>query len=654
MYICGIAGLIGGSSEALCRHAHLMAECISHRGPDDEGYLTLSDDGEIRQWSGKDTDASLQLPLLHQACRSRVILAHRRLSILDLSPAGHQPMSDATGRFSLVFNGEIYNYVELRRELAASGYPFRTQTDTEVILAALGAWGERAFRRFRGMFALAALDRVQRRLLLARDPFGVKPLYYATLRDGGFGFASEIKALTALPGVVKSSHARAMFEFLRFGLSDHGDQSVFSDVKQLPGGHLMWVSVDSPSPGIARRFWSLPKRDGAVENGADAGEIVRRALSESVALHMRSDVAVGSCLSGGLDSTAIVAVASEMVPRTRSKFGTVSFISDDPEVSEAPFISLAEREYRIDSHRVTISAEDVRRDFKALVAAQDAPFGSLSIYAQYAVFREAAANKLTVMLDGQGSDELLGGYNTAVSAAIAERVARGELLSALSIARAFNPIGRSAYKRTILSALGRFIPAGIAPGLMTLVNEPLCPRWLDDKWFIEREVRIAVRPQGRGRDALDEELRLFTEDLSLPQLLRFEDRNSMAFGIESRVPFCDSEFATVVASIPTSQLVTTDGQTKAPLRVGFRGLVPDEIIDRRKVGFNAPDEAWLGALKPWIFRELQENAWRLPFLRVELILAAMSRNGSRASDIRQFWRVISAVLWASAFDVQAA
>jgi asparagine synthase (glutamine-hydrolysing) len=342
-----------------------------------------------------------------------------------------------------------------------------------------------------------------------------------------------------------------------------------------------------------------------------------------------------------------------MVPRSRSSFATVSFISDDPDVTEAAFVSLAEQAYRINSHRVSISAEDMRRDFKALVRTQDAPFGSLSIYAQYAVFREAAAQSMTVMLDGQGSDELLGGYNTAVSAAIAERIAHGKLLSALSIARAFNPIGRSAYNRTILSALGRFIPPAIAPLFMRLVNEPLCPAWLDEKWFVDRDVSIEVRPQGRGRDALDEELRLFTEDLSLPQLLRFEDRNSMAFGIESRVPFCDSEFAAVVASIPTTQLITPDGQTKAPLRTAFRGLVPDEIIDRRKVGFNAPDEAWLFALKPWIVRELEEHAWRVPFLRMESVHAAMSGSSGHASDIRQFWRVVSTVLWASTFDVQA-
>lgn len=631
-----------------------MANNLRHRGPDDEGYLTFGADAAIGLWAGRDTDPMLQLPRLDPKMRARVVLAHRRLAILDLSPAGHQPMSDETRRYWIVFNGEIYNYVELRRELAHLGHHFKTGTDTEVLLAALSTWGKQAVRRFRGMFAFAVLDRKRREVLLARDPFGIKPLYYSNLAAGGLAFASEMKALVSLPGVLPEPHADTLYQFLRFGISDHGDRTMFSAIRQIPGGHVMLVRLDEPTAATPVSFWSLPQRTNSITDAKEAGDVVRETFSNSVSLHMRSDVPVGSCLSGGLDSTAIVAVASEMMPAS-TDFGTVSFISDDPATSEAAYVAIAKRSYRIKSHRVEVSTEDIQRDVASLVRTQDTPFGSLSIYAQYAVFRSACVNGLTVMLDGQGSDELLGGYNTAVSAAVAERLARGRWPAAFSLARRFDPIGGGAYRRTILSALGRFIPPAVAPLLMRAVNEPLCPRWLDGDWFAQRGVHMAVRPQGRGRDALDQELRLFTEDLSLPQLLRYEDRNSMAFGIESRVPFCDVEFATSAASIPTRLLVTDSGHTKAPLRSAFRGRVPNEIIDRRKVGFNTPDREWMSALKPWLLGALKEQSPRLPFLRINGFLDDFARAAHRKREFfpQAFWRVVSAVLWAEAFDIPA-
>jgi asparagine synthase (glutamine-hydrolysing) len=649
--MCGIAGLIAAHEDVSCAHAQQMADRLRHRGPDDEGYLTLHADGSVQVWGGGDTDPTLQLAPINPNMGARVVLAHRRLSILDLSSAGHQPMGDESGRFWIVLNGEIYNYVELKRELGRLGHRFRTRTDTEVLLAALSEWGDQAVKRLRGMFAFAVIDRMRGEVLLARDPFGIKPLYYARLADGGFAFASEIKALALLPGVSSAPHADTLYQFLRFGLSDHGDRTMFSDIRQLPAGHIMRVRVNETAAATPNSFWSLPQRTNSASHAAEAGNIVREALSESISVHMRSDVPVGSCLSGGLDSTAIVAVASEMMP-SGTAFGTVSFISDDPASSEAAYVAIAERTYRIDSHKVEISTADIRRDLSDLVRIQEAPFSSLSIYAQFAVFRAACANGLTVMLDGQGSDELLGGYNTAVSAAIAQRLARGQLPTAVSIARGFHPIGEGAQVRTVLSALGRFIPPIVAPLLMRAIHKPLCPRWLDGDWFADRGVRMAVRPQGRGRNALDQELRLFTQDLSLPQLLRYEDRNSMAFGIESRVPFCDVGFAEAVASIPTNLLIADSGQTKVPLRVAFRGLVPDEIIDRRKIGFNTPDQKWLSALKPWLVKMLNEQAPRLPFLRIERFFDELDGAIGQKKDLSQdFCRVVSTALWVEAFDI---
>ena len=649
--MCGIAGIVGGREDALAAHGHLMAESLRHRGPNDEGYLTLESDGRVESWSGRDSAPDLNLPALDKSRRARVVLAHRRLSILDLSSSGHQPMCDEGRRFWLVFNGEIYNYLELRSELALLGHRFISGSDTEVLLAALAEWGDTALKRFRGMFAFAALDVVREELLLARDPFGIKPLYYARRADGSFAFASEMKALLAIPGVSRKVHPESVFHFLRFGLTDHGDRTVFEDIRQMPSGSSMRVSLrDAATVAGPDVYWRMPARKPLATNALEAGAIIRNALSESIALHMRSDVAVGSCLSGGLDSTAIVSVASAIMPASAT-FGTVSFISDDPLETDGPYVEIAERAYRVDSTRVRLSAEDVRRDIASLIRAQDAPFGTLSIYAQYAVFRAACGRGLTVMLDGQGSDELLGGYNTGVSAAIAQRIAAADLLSAIRLARHFNPIGATAYARTILSALGRFVPPGLGPLLMRVVNEPLAPAWLDANWFAERGVRMAVRPQGRGRNALDEELRLFTQDLSLPQLLRFEDRNSMAFGIESRVPFCDIGFAEATAAIPSKLLITDRAETKAPLRTAFRGKVPDQIIDRRKIGFNTPDRAWLTELKPWLHRVLRERPDALPFLRLDRGFLGWADDLDTTAPVpKGIFRVVSMLLWADTFQ----
>jgi asparagine synthase (glutamine-hydrolysing) len=651
--MCGIAGLIGANTDVVAARAKLMADCVRHRGPDDEGYLTVNADFSASAWAGIDTAPELGLEMLDPHRRARVVLAHRRLSILDLSAAGHQPMPDRSRRFWIVFNGEIYNYVELRNRLRSLGHCFSTESDTEVLLAALAEWGDQALTQLRGMFAFAAFDVVRQEVILARDPFGIKPLYYARLADGSFAFASEMKALTALSDRPQTPEGTALYQFLRFGFTDHTERTMFGGICQLPPGSMMRVRVGDAHATPPRTFWSLPARTGVVRDESEAAQLVLEALSKSIALHMRSDVPVGSCLSGGLDSTSIVALASAMMPHNAA-FGTISFVSSDPSISEGPFVEIAEQKYRIESHKIAISHEDIQRDFRSLVRTQETPFGSPSICAQFAVFRAARENGLTVMLDGQGSDELLGGYYTGVSAAIAERLAGGRLGAALSLSRNFDPIIRGAYRRTLLSALGRCIPASLAPLMMRMVNEPLCPEWLDATWFADRGVQMGARKQGRGRNALDEELRLFTTELSLPQLLRYEDRNSMAFGIESRVPFCDVEFAAAASEIPTDLLITDAGETKAPLRRAFRGLVPDEIIARRKVGFNTPDQDWLSALQPWFSDILKEHSDRLPFIRMDRFLGLM--NNLPDTDLRQlhtFWRVLSAVLWAEAFDVIA-
>lgn len=651
--MCGIAGIIAPvGTELRPTLLRRMASALRHRGPDDEGYLTLGDAGGVQLWSGCDTDPRLSLARLPDITPgARLGFAHRRLSILDTSGAGHQPMRDRSGRFWISFNGEIYNYLELRAALQARGRSFCTRTDTEVLLEGFAEWGMAVLPRLRGMFAFALLDTAERRLVLARDPLGIKPLYY-TVDDGGtIMFASEMKALVGTAGVGSFADAAILFDFVRFGVTDHACGSVFERVRQLPAAHSLTIALDEARSGTPHAYWRLPERSAEITDVATAGAALRTALADSVAVHMRSDVPVGACLSGGLDSTAIVALAAPLMPPGR-RFGTVSYIASDAELSESRWVDVVQREYPIDGSRVIVSDDEIGRDLDALVRAQDAPFGSLSVFAQYAVFRRARERGLVVMLDGQGSDELLGGYNAVVSAAIAERIARARLLDAHRLFRSYVPLGERSRSRMLLSALGRLAPAATAPALLTLVGEPLVPPWIRGRWFRDRGASLVPRPQGRGESAVDEELRLFATALTLPQLLRYEDRNSMAFSVESRVPFCDVSVASLVSTFDTSVLVTADGVTKAALRAASRGLVPDAIIDRPKLGFAAPDRHWMRTLHDRLRVLIRDQGARLPFLDVGAFLRVMDRELASGGYLSPLvWRIVSVALWADSFDV---
>ncbi|MCU0224609.1 MAG: asparagine synthetase B [Acidobacteria bacterium] len=365
--MCGIAGQLAAPRRAIDEAALAAAsELLAHRGPDDFAYLGWRDGHPLHPTRDPRTLAGAPLGL-----------AHRRLSILDLSPAGRQPMIAGDGARAIVFNGEIYNYRELRAELERAGRRFATESDTEILLAAYSAWGDAAFARFTGMFALAILDLPARALVLARDPFGIKP-------------------------------------YLRYGLSDHGDATLFAGIEQLPAATLLRVPLDDPSSGRPLRYWELPDGPLAALSFPEAAEELQRLFLESVALHLRSDVPVGSALSGGIDSSSIVAAIRALEGDALDQHA-VSYIADDPALSEERFIEEAARAARVTLHRTSPREDELVADLERLIRVQGEPFGSTSIYAQHAVFRAAAGAGLKVMLDGQGADELLAGYRPHLS-----------------------------------------------------------------------------------------------------------------------------------------------------------------------------------------------------------------------------------------------
>ena len=639
--MCGIAGLVSASSRTMCRDEMAgLFRGFAHRGPDDQGWLSLDRDGAVR----RARDAG--------DVRSQVLLLHRRLAILDLSESGWQPMSSRDGRLHVVYNGEIYNFVELRRELQGLGHAFRSTSDTEVLLAAYAQWGPGALERLVGMFAFAILDLEERSLFLARDFFGIKPLYY-TVGPGGFAFASETRTLLAMTGMRRGANAQRVYDFLRFGLSEHAEGTMLSGVCQLPAAHALHVSLDEPARApVPVRYWSVSVEARTDLSFGAAAEQLREMFVESVRLHLRSDVPVGAALSGGVDSSAVVAAIQRLQPG--ADLHTFTYVADHEPVSDERWADMMIGRFPVRAHKISPSAGDMVRDLDELIRVQEEPFASTSIYAQHRVFQLVREAGITVTLDGQGADELFGGYYAFRSARLASITRQGDWRKAAAFASASSTWPGSGMRKLLLRAGGLLIHPGLQRLALGLVGQPLAPTWLNSVWFEDRGVEFRSHWRSQGKHVLKERMHRFLTEIHLPALLRFEDRNSMAFSVESRVPFLTPQIAAFAYSLPEEYLVTPDGTTKAILREAMRGLVPDTILDRRdKIGFATPEKQWLAVLRPWVDRVLASDAAReIPVFQNGLLQREWGRvlAGNRGFDGR-IWRWLNLIRWSELNEV---
>lgn len=637
--MCGIAGLLLTPAQMVTPdQVQGLLEKLEHRGPDDSGWLFLHNGGVCLGRNG------------WQKGPADVVLGHRRLSILDLSEYGRQPMGSPDGRYYIVLNGEIYNYVELGSELQCYGRQFRSHSDTEVLLAAYMQWGKGALNRLVGMFAFSVLDVIARRLLLVRDFFGIKPLYYTYWRDG-FAFASEIKPLLDLPGVSRRVNPQRLYEYLRFGITDHGTETLFAEIKQVPAAHYLEVSLDHPKAALATRYWQLDSSNRVELSLQSAADRLRELFLDSVRLHLRSDVPVGAALSGGIDSSAIVMAMRQA--NANADIHAFSYVADDPTISEERWIDTVVRAARVTVHKVTPHPNELASDLEALVGSQEEAFGSTTIYAQRRVFQEAHQAGIKVMLDGQGADEMLGGYKYFVTARLASLVRQRRwtdawrLTCSVSRSSEVNPLWLWARVMDFL------LPPSMQKPLRHLIRKDLVPPWLNPVWFEERGVAIRSLSYTSDKEVLRDSLRHDLLEISLPHLLRYEDRNSMAFSIESRVPFLTPELANFVFSLPEEYIIAPDGTTKAVFRKAMHGIVPDPILERRdKIGFATPEKRWLTVLRPWVERILKsDTAMRLQPLRLEVLQREWEAivHGKISFDWR-VWRWVNIVLWAEKFQ----
>ncbi|MDW8403891.1 asparagine synthase (glutamine-hydrolyzing) [Chloroflexus sp.] len=660
--MCGIYGIWHRHGKPVDLSAlQIATNRLRHRGPDDEGYLLANPaTGVVTPYAGSETDRRLMLPSLDKGWSDGCSLAFgfRRLAILDLSPAGHQPMASADRRFWIVFNGEIYNFIELREELQCIGHRFHSSSDTEVILAAYAQWGEKCLDRLNGMWAFAIWDRERRRLFLARDRFGIKPLYYAVIGPT-FAFASEIKSLIGPHALPFKPEPAAIYQFLTDGnlpSPQHG-ATFFAGVHVLPAGH--YLKVDLTSPIQPQRYYRIPVADES-HRSRRVDDIIadyRDLFFDAVRLELRSDVTVGSCLSGGVDSSSIVCAVNRLLQQNDcglvhigQQQKTFSAVYDsEGRYNERQHIEKVLRATAADGHFVVPTAERLHADLEKLTWHQEEPFQSTSIFAQWCVMSIARECGVTVLLDGQGADELLAGYRPYAHylADLLRQTrwatfAREALLVCSRSGQSVLPLLR----RTAIYAMPAPIPA-LAFYCRRQVAHRQLPVLRADFAAACRRVASAPLSSWYEQDSLDRHLRDAIAEVSLPHLLRYEDRNSMAFSIESRVPFLDHRLVEFVFR-QAPHLRIWQGWTKWVHRQAMTGIVPAAIAWRSdKVGFETPEVDWqrrLLTMRPDLFTG---NTHSSEYLDLPVVRRAIAQWLQHGGDTRRIWRWISLEVWLS-------
>jgi asparagine synthase (glutamine-hydrolysing) len=632
--MCGIAGIValdGFDPRTLVE----MTQLVKYRGPSGFGFAFAPSgvDAAVETIHNEDRLPAIERPM--------VGLGSRRLAILDVSPLGNQPMSIGDGDYCIAFNGEIYNYKEIRQELEALGYRFHTGTDTEVLLRSYQEWGEDCQHRFNGMWGFAIWDRKKQRLFCSRDRFGIKPFYYAVV-GSRFYFSSEIKQILLASGLSRVANARSVYRFLEWGMIDYSDETFFEGVLQLPPGYFLTLELSRPITPVIRRYWELrvdPEHDVDVES---AIEEFRSLFANAVRLRLRSDVPVGVCLSGGLDSSAILSQAAAISPDIR--FRTFSACFEDAAFDEREYIRAMVSASGCVGHSTFPKASAFWGKIETMLYHHDEPIGSTGSFAQWCVMEDARNNGVPVVLGGQGGDEILCGYQ------------KYRYFYLLHLLRKSNP---KFVRETVLAfkngtksywtfgSASRYLPAGFSRQFST--TDRLCNASF--------RARFANTDPGVGSAAnIPERQKVDLTYSSIPALLHYEDRNSMAHSVESRLPFLDYKLAEFAVNCPTS-LKLRDGWSKWILREALKGTLIDKVrLRKTKLGFNPPESQWMREGLRNGHHEFCEplNLRMARFLtpaKLAVECAKLFREAHGALPANAVFRAMALELWAQVHDV---
>lgn len=603
--MCGISGIINRNNAPIDnRLIQNMNDCISHRGPDGEGFFI----GE------------------------NFAFGHRRLSILDLSKDGSQPMEYQSNNI-ITFNGEIYNYIELREELKTLGYPFHTQTDTEVILAAYDHWGDKCVERFNGMWSFAIYNKNKNIIFCSRDRFGVKPFYF-TVSEKIFAFGSEIKQLLPFLSKIKVNR-QVLLDYLVIGIEEYTNETFFQEIQKLQQGSSLIYDLTTHQFEI-KEFYSL-KINAENKNLEEetAVQLYKNQLMDAVHLRMRSDVEVGTCLSGGLDSSTITAFSSEYLHKvSNKKIKAIHAKADEKSIDESHFASAVANYSNSDLILVQPKYSDFAEYVNKVIEVQEEPFGSPSVLLQYFVLKEARSRNCLVMLDGQGGDETLLGYERYYPAVLLkskgfQRIkdflssSKNSRLSKMELIKYY--VYFTNYRQRIkrLKKRHNYIKTDVLRNFESPILKEIASKYKD----------------------LEQLQRLEIGKTQLPHLLKYEDKNSMANSVETRLPFLDYRCVELAISLPEKYKIK-EGWTKNILRKAVESHLPEAVVWRKdKLGFNAPEKNWLEGFKPEMKETISQSSLLKEFIEKE-------KFNFDELDLRTQWRLFNIAKWEQIFKVK--
>ena len=597
--MCGISGIINKNNKSVEELLILqMTDIIAHRGPDSSGSYLYKN----------------------------IAFGHRRLSILDLSSSGHQPMKYLDD-LVITYNGEIYNFIEIREELIQKGYIFDSNSDTEVILKAYHCWGKTCVNYFNGMWSFSILDIKQKIVFCSRDRFGVKPFYYIENNDL-FSFGSEISQLLPfLPNRILNK--KVALDYLISGIEECSNETFFKDIYLLKGGHNLVFDLQTNSYEI-ERYYNLKLSD---QKNTSVDDYIQE-LKRSITLRLRSDVKVGTCLSGGIDSSTISSFASKIYQNSNEKFMAIHAKSSEYKTDESEFAKIVSKIANINLNFVEPSYSDFKSNILSIIKIQQEPFGSLSIIMQYFVFKKAKELGCIVMLDGQGGDETLLGYERYYPAIVKSKKGIAKLKALLQSSKnsrlsLIDTIKYQYYFSNYKLRLKR----------LKYKNSFYKSEILNE--YESEELRIISESYNDISILQKNEI----ESSQLPHLLKYEDRNSMANSIESRLPFLD--YKLVELSLNTNNsLKIKDGWTKFILRKAAETILPKEIVWRKaKLGFNAPEKTWTKEFENEMIKEIQQSEILNNFIDFKKLYF-------KNLDLRTKWRLYNFSAWEKEFKVK--
>lgn len=602
--MCGIAGIYNFDSllpkESILKE---MMASMRHRGPDDEGVFV--DD--------------------------KIGLGFVRLSILDLSIAGHQPMVSGDNRYIIIFNGEIFNYIELKAELEKEGVSFKTKTDTEVLLNAYIKWGKAALHKFNGMWAFVIYDRVEKKLFASRDRFGIKPFYF--YKDNNkFIFASEIKSILKVYEKKNEAYLPCIFDYLVFNRTDQDEFTFFKNITKLKHGHSLTIENNTVN---IEKWYDLKSN---IKKEKFTSTNYHELFKDAVQIRLRSDVPIGVCFSGGLDSSSIVSMIKEI--DSKSELNTFSAIyKKGDKGDESNYINLYKNKIK-NMYFTTPSAESLYSDLHDFIKTHAEPIPSTSPYAQYKVM-ELASKNISVTLDGQGADEQLGGYHYFFGIYFKELFLKLKLLTLIKEIYEYRKRHKSNY------ATYTFFFFLMPTWLRTILRSKE-KGYIHESFFTKYKANSKTSELLYNSKTLNDSL-LDHFEYKLEHLLKWEDSNSMRFSIEARVPFLDYRLVERTLSLQPKSIISY-GQTKVILREAMKGIIPNEITNRQdKIGFGTPEAEWFRSknFENYIIELLKSKT----FIERQIIdsnkaLSLYEDHLSGKIDISQeIWKWINLELW---------